>query len=169
MFLVGASSICLMKGCARASTSFDGVNAMRTNEVFAAFMGFVIACGMFSICYWAAGQLDGTDVSLFEAALWSLPTAGLGFVLYSGAGWRGLLAWLFFLFTAVFAFQYWFLSMSDFFSIGSRVVYDQGFTSVGVAVLILVPVGVTALCGISVFFGRRGQLLFVTDAEAPQF
>lgn len=110
------------------------------------FLGLIVACSLFALWYWMLARFHGGNGGLAEAFFWSGPAAGLGYVASrSRAGRRGLFAWVTILFCAMLLFQYWSLSMNDFFSIGSRVVYDQGFTSFGFFLLIYVPSVTAAL------------------------
>lgn len=125
---------------------------IKQHSVLLFFSGLVAACFSFALGYWVLARFHGGDGGFAEALFWSVPVAGTGYATFrSRAGWRGLLAWLTFLFCAMLLFQYWSLSMNDFFSIGSRVVYDQGFTSFGFLLLVYVPAAVVVLCGAAVW------------------
>ena len=127
----------------------------------------VSAVWIFSALYWSFSWIDRSHVSVIESIFWAIAIVVPPLLIKRiwGAR-RAQLIWSPLVFSSYAIFQYWFLSLSDFFAIGKRVVFDDGFTYFGLFLVFVVPLLLVALCAFSVFLGTAAESALRRHLEA---
>lgn len=122
---------------------------------------------IFSALYWSLSWIDKSHADVIESVFWAILIIAPPLLIKRiwGAR-RAQLVWYPFMFSSSVVFQYWFLSLSDYFAIGKRVVFDRGFTDFGLFLVFGVPLLLVALCAFSVFLGSAAQSVLRRHLEA---
>lgn len=121
-----------------------------------------VSLSTFSMAYWVLSSIEKSRAGVPESVFWAIFFVAPPVIVSAlwPRRWFHLL-WYPLLFVVNVIFQYWFLSLSDYFSIGDMVVFDGQFTSSGLLIVFLVPALLVGLSAFSVFLGAGAQSMLI--------